>query len=47
MIAGSSTGSILTAALTIPKEEGSKEPKMYANDVVKYFEREGPVVFKT
>lgn len=38
MIAGSSTGSILAAALVIPKEVGSEEPSMYASDVVEYYE---------
>jgi predicted acylesterase/phospholipase RssA len=46
MVAGSSTGSILAASLAVPMTEGSSEPRYYANDVIKYYEVEGPTVFE-
>ena len=43
LVAGTSTGSILTAALVIPDEEG--KPKMYAQDVIDFYEEDGEEVF--
>ena len=45
MVAGSSTGAILAAAIVTPKEKGSTEPKFYANDVVDFYQNEGSIAF--
>lgn len=46
MIAGSSTGSILAAALVCPSTENKTQPAYYADTVLKLFKEQGPVIYK-
>lgn len=46
-IAGTSTGGIIAALLTIPKEVGSSEPRYTATEVIKLFEEMSSVIFAT
>jgi patatin-like phospholipase/acyl hydrolase len=46
MFAGTSTGSILASALTIPKKKGERDPRFWAEDAVKIYEDGGPTIFK-
>lgn len=45
LIAGTSTGGILAAALTVPGPHGPPEPRYAARDLVTLYEREGPGIF--
>ncbi|MGL4495867.1 MAG: patatin-like phospholipase family protein [Beijerinckiaceae bacterium] len=44
-ICGTSTGSILTCGLTVPKERGSTRPRYHAKDIVEIYRTLGEVVF--
>lgn len=44
LIAGTSTGGILTLGMTVPGEDG--KPRYTARDGLNLYEREGPVIFK-
>jgi patatin-like phospholipase/acyl hydrolase len=46
LIAGTSTGGILTAALVTPKEEGSSEPAYYSDTVISLYKEYGPDIFR-
>jgi hypothetical protein len=45
MIAGTSTGGLLTTALVTPSKENKSEP-YYSDTIIKLFEDEGPIIFK-
>src|ERR1700730_10088469 len=45
LIAGTSTGGILAAALTRPAEEGGDGPRYTARDLIGLYEAEGPEIF--
>ncbi|GKA71888.1 patatin-like protein 2 [Tanacetum coccineum] len=46
VIAGTSTGGLVTTMLTAPKEPGSNEPKCAAKDIVKFYIDNAPMIFK-
>lgn len=46
LVAGTSTGSILAAGLVYPKEQGSNQPRYYAENMIDLYENDGPVVFQ-
>ncbi|GJV96973.1 patatin-like protein 2 [Tanacetum coccineum] len=45
VIAGTSTGGLVTTMLTTPKEPGSKEPKYTAKDIVPFYREKAPKIF--
>lgn len=45
LIAGTSTGGILAAGLTVPKSKGSSEAKHSAEDMLNFYLNEGKVIF--
>ena len=45
MIAGTSTGSILVAGLTVPAIKGSTLPKYYADDIIDFYMSKGKYIF--
>ena len=46
MTAGTSTGSILAAGLTIPKADNGSEPAMFADDLIDIYSTQGKMIFK-
>lgn len=46
MVAGTSTGSILASALAVPSKMNKSEPGFYANDIVKLYQDNAPLIFK-
>mmetsp|Transcript_9251 Transcript_9251/g.8702 ORF Transcript_9251/g.8702 Transcript_9251/m.8702 type:complete len:80 (-) Transcript_9251:203-442(-) len=46
MIAGTSSGSLIAGALSAGKGNGSKEPLMYAPDLLQFYQTEGAHVFE-
>lgn len=46
MIAGSSTGSILTAALVCPAQEDKTKPAYFADTVVNFYKDKGPEIYR-
>lgn len=45
MMAGTSTGSILASALSIPEKSGSRYPKYWANQAVAIYENGAHIIF--
>ncbi|CAH8263316.1 unnamed protein product [Arabidopsis lyrata] len=47
MVAGTSTGGLITAMLTAPEEPNSMRPLMAAKDIAKFYTDECPMIFPT
>ena len=45
MFAGTSTGSMISAALSLPMDDDKTQPKYWARDTVNIYKLEAPVIF--
>jgi patatin-like phospholipase/acyl hydrolase len=45
MIASTSSGGLLTAALVAPDPDNAGEPKFYSDDVIEIYKNQGPKMF--
>jgi len=45
MMSGTSTGSILSTALSLPSDTNKSEPKFWAHDALEIYEDNGPEIF--